>query len=71
MKRHIYFIPGTAATSKIFKGLSFPKESFELHYLEWILPTSKHESVDSYTNRFMEQISHENPIIIGVSFGGD
>ena len=70
MKRHIYFIPGTAATSKIFKGLSFPKESFELHYLEWILPTSKHESLDSYTNRFMEQISHENPIIIGVSFGG-
>ena len=32
-KTHIYFVPGLAASPKIFENLKFPKEKFELHFL--------------------------------------
>lgn len=70
MKKHIYFVPGTAANSKIFNRINFPKDKFELHYLEWLLPSSKNESIQSYSKRLCKNIHHKNPILIGVSFGG-
>ncbi|WP_152287424.1 alpha/beta hydrolase [Flavicella marina] len=70
MKKHVYFVPGTAANSKIFERIALPKEQFEMHFLEWISPISKNENLVSYAKRFSERIRHKNPIIIGVSFGG-
>ena len=70
MKKHIYFIPGTAANSRIFDRVEFPKEAFEIHFLEWLLPSSKNESLASYAKRLCVNINHINPILIGVSFGG-
>jgi len=69
-KIHLYFVPGTAASSKIFEHLSLPENLFEVHLLEWILPTHKEEPIVDYAKRMCAFIKHENPVLIGVSFGG-
>ncbi|WP_075341996.1 alpha/beta hydrolase family protein [Tenacibaculum agarivorans] len=69
-KTHIYFVPGLAANTKIFEYLSLPEEHFEVHFLEWILPLSLDESIENYAKRMCEVITHKNPILVGVSFGG-
>ncbi|MCM5663803.1 lipase family protein [Galbibacter mesophilus] len=66
---HIYFMPGMAANSLIFERIKLPEDSFELHYLEWKIP-NKNESIESYAKRMAADIAHENPVLIGVSFGG-
>ena len=68
--RHIYFIPGTAANSKIFDRIKLPEDQFQFHFIEWIIPVSKNESIEAYVKRLCQQISHQKPILIGVSFGG-
>ena len=70
MKKHIYLLPGTAANSKIFDRIELPKECFELHFLEWVLPTDKNESLEAYAGRMCQKIQHAKPILLGVSFGG-
>ncbi|RSC96206.1 lipase family protein [Tenacibaculum singaporense] len=69
-KTHLYFVPGLAANTKIFERISLPKEHFELHFLDWMLPTSIDESIEEYAQRLCAKIQHKNPILIGVSFGG-
>ncbi|MDO9275313.1 MAG: alpha/beta hydrolase [Lutibacter sp.] len=68
-KTHIYFVPGLAASSEIFEFLQFP-DKFELHFLEWLIPLSAHESIEAYAKRMSELVIEENPVLIGVSFGG-
>ena len=69
-KTPIYFVPGLAASPKIFDYLKFSKDTFELHYLEWLLPLSEDEPIEAYSKRMADLITDENPILIGVSFGG-
>jgi len=69
-KTHLYFVPGLAANTKIFERISLPEEHFELHFLDWMLPTSIDESIEEYAQRLCAKIQHKNPILIGVSFGG-
>lgn len=69
-KTHLYFVPGLAANTKIFEYLDLPKENFETHFLEWILPLSVEETIESYAKRMCESIKHDNSILVGVSFGG-
>ncbi|SDX83805.1 Pimeloyl-ACP methyl ester carboxylesterase [Lutibacter oricola] len=69
-KKHIYFVPGLAASSKIFEYLKLPEEDFELHYIEWLVPLSENEKIEDYALRMANQVIEENPILIGVSFGG-
>lgn len=69
-KTPIYFVPGLAANSKIFEYISLPKEKFEVHYLEWIPPNNVQESIQEYAQRMCSYIQEENPVLIGVSFGG-
>lgn len=68
-KTHIYFVPGLAASPEIFEFLQFP-DKFELHFLEWLIPLSAHESIEAYAKRMSELVIEENPVLIGVSFGG-
>ena len=70
IKSHIYFVPGLAASSTIFENLDLPKEQFEIHYLDWLVPISLDENISDYAQRMCENILHKNPILIGVSFGG-
>ncbi|WP_299007016.1 alpha/beta hydrolase [uncultured Tenacibaculum sp.] len=69
-KTHLYFVPGLAANTKIFERISLPEEHFELHFLDWMLPTSIDESIEEYAQRLCAKIQHKNPVLIGVSFGG-
>ncbi|MCF6349460.1 MAG: alpha/beta hydrolase [Flavobacteriaceae bacterium] len=68
-KTTIYFVPGLAASSSIFEYLQLP-ENFEIILLEWLIPKSKTETLNSYAKRMSENIKHTNFILVGVSFGG-
>ena len=69
-KKHLYFVPGMAANYKIFEHLQLDKNLYECHFLEWKIPTSKDEPIEMYAQRMCADITHKNPVLIGVSFGG-
>ena len=65
----VYFMPGLAASPKIFENIKLPGDRFECFFLEWFLPIDN-ESVTDYAKRMAAHVTHENPVLIGVSFGG-
>lgn len=65
----VYFMPGLAASPAIFENIKLPEEEFETVLLEWMIPLDK-ESLEDYALRMTKNIKHENPVLIGVSFGG-
>lgn len=65
----VYFMPGLAASPAIFERIKLDESIFETHLLEWEIPNAK-ESLEDYALRIAKKITHENPILIGVSFGG-
>ena len=69
-KIHIYFVPGLAASSKIFENIQLPENKFELHFLEWLIPLSLDESIEAYAKRMAALVSEKNVVLVGVSFGG-
>lgn len=62
-------MPGMAASPSIFERIQLPKATFEMHFLEWLLP-EKEETIEHYAQRVSENVTHENVILVGVSFGG-
>ena len=68
-KIHVYFMPGMAASSTIFERIQLPSDTFEMHLLEWLLP-EKEETIEHYAQRIAKNITHDNIILVGVSFGG-
>lgn len=65
----VYFMPGLAASTAIFENILLPEENFEMFFLEWFIPHKK-ETLSDYALRMSKEIKHENPVLIGVSFGG-
>jgi pimeloyl-ACP methyl ester carboxylesterase len=65
----VYFMPGLAASSAIFERIHLPETVFETVLLEWEIPLGK-ESLSEYAKRMTKKITHPNPVLIGVSFGG-
>ncbi len=65
----VYFVPGLAASISIFEHIKLPKDTFEMFFLEWFLP-NENETIGEYALRMCQNIKHENPVLIGVSFGG-
>lgn len=65
----VYFMPGLAASAMIFERIKLPEADFEVHLLEWEIPLTKESLVD-YAKRMTDKIKEENPVLIGVSFGG-
>ncbi|MCL7763515.1 alpha/beta hydrolase [Polaribacter sp. Z014] len=66
----IYLVPGLAAGPEIFENLELPKDKYEIHYLKWITPVAQEETIANYAMRMCEEVKTENPVLIGVSFGG-
>jgi pimeloyl-ACP methyl ester carboxylesterase len=66
---HVYCMPGLAANPTIFEKLALPEDKFEVHWLDWLLPRPK-ENIRDYSKRLCEKVKHEDPVLIGVSFGG-
>ncbi len=65
----VYFMPGLAASSSIFERLVLPDDQFEMFFLEWEIPLDN-ETLLEYAKRISKNITHENVVLIGVSFGG-
>src|SRR5690606_34006606 len=65
----VYFMPGLGASSLIFEHIKLDEQYYEMFFLEWKIPL-KNESLQDYAKRMCDEIKHENPILIGVSFGG-
>jgi pimeloyl-ACP methyl ester carboxylesterase len=65
----VYFMPGLAASTAIFERIALPEDAFEVYLLEWEIPLDG-ESLPDYAKRITRNIKHENPVLIGVSFGG-
>ena len=65
----VYFMPGMAASPKIFEHIKLPENQFKIHYLEWIIPIDN-ESISDYALRISKNIKHKNIVLLGVSFGG-
>lgn len=67
MKKTVYFISGLGADKRAFNflDLSFCNPIF----IDWIEPLPK-ETLEQYAQRMYQQIKDENPIIVGLSFGG-
>ena len=68
-KISVYFMPGLAANASIFERISLPKDQFDTHFMEWEIPFEK-ESLKEYAHRISKKITHKNPVLVGVSFGG-
>ncbi|MCB0452675.1 MAG: alpha/beta hydrolase [Aequorivita sp.] len=67
-KTHIYFVPGLAAGSEIFRNIKLP-EKYEIHILEWLIPENN-ESLQAYAKRMAFRVKEKDSILVGVSFGG-
>jgi pimeloyl-ACP methyl ester carboxylesterase len=65
--KHIYCISGFGADERIFSKINFWGN--DVHFIQWKIP-EKHESIESYASRMQQEITHPNPILIGLSFGG-
>ncbi len=65
----VYFMPGMAAAPSIFEHIVLSPDLFNVHVLEWFAP-DKGISLEDYAKVMCEKIEHENPVLIGVSFGG-
>jgi len=66
---HVYFMPGMAANASIFEFIKLPEDEFKMHFLKWIIPREG-ESLKDYALRMNKYITHENAVLVGVSFGG-
>jgi len=67
MNRRVYCISGLGASEQVFSKLNLP--GTELIVLKWLIP-KQHESFADYSRRMFEQVAEENPVLMGVSFGG-
>lgn len=65
--RPVYCISGLGADQRIFSHLEVPNVQFR--HLPWLIPTT-HEPIDAYALRMKAGIEGENPVLLGLSFGG-
>ena len=62
-------MPGMAANPSIFEHIKLPEDRFKIHWLEWEIPDPM-ESLEDYAKRMCLRVSHDQCVLIGVSFGG-
>jgi len=65
--KHIYCISGFGADERVFGKVDFGEN--DVHFIQWKIP-DKHETIESYASRMRKEISHSDPVLIGLSFGG-
>ncbi len=62
-------MPGLAASPAIFEYIDLPQREFQVHFLEWFTPYEG-MTIEAYAAELTQLVVHENPVLIGVSFGG-
>ena len=65
--RTIYCISGLGADERAFSNLKI--EGHKLHVIQWLQPRPN-ETLKHYAKRMRVAITEENPILMGLSFGG-
>ncbi len=65
--KNVYIFSGLGADKRVFQKMDFSENNAT--FVEWILP-NKNENIESYSKKLTEQIKHQKPILIGLSFGG-
>jgi pimeloyl-ACP methyl ester carboxylesterase len=65
--KNVYSFSGLGADKSVFQQMDF--SAYNAIFVEWISPT-RDETIESYARRLTDQIHHEKPILIGLSFGG-
>ena len=68
-KIHVYFVPGLAASTEIFRNIKLCEDKYVTHIIEWKIP-NKRESMTDYAKRLAEDVKQSDAVLIGVSFGG-
>lgn len=63
----IYCISGLGADEKAFSKLNI--EGYQLKVIDWV-ELVKNERLSHYASRMIQHINDENPILMGLSFGG-
>lgn len=63
----IYIFSGLGVDKRVFDNIDF--ENLNPNFVEWIEP-KKNEPLVNYCKRISQEIKAENPILIGLSFGG-
>lgn len=63
----IYIFSGLGVDERVFENINFT--GLNIEFIDWIDPI-KNESLKSYAKRISKKITVENPILIGLSFGG-
>lgn len=63
----IYCISGLGADEKAFSKLDV--KGFQLKFIHWLMPLPN-ETLSAYAQRMRQEIPEENPILMGLSFGG-
>jgi pimeloyl-ACP methyl ester carboxylesterase len=65
--KKIYCISGLGADEKAFARIRLP--GYQLVVLPWLMP-QKNETMEQYAKRMAAEVDTENPILMGLSFGG-
>jgi pimeloyl-ACP methyl ester carboxylesterase len=65
--KEIFLFSGLGADERAFGKLDF--SGYKIAFIQWINP-DKGESIENYAKRLSSQVTSENPILIGLSFGG-
>lgn len=66
-EKDIYFISGLGADERVFRDLKF--EGYRPVHIRWLEP-ERGESISNYAHRLTKQIQSDQPILVGLSFGG-
>lgn len=66
---HVYCMPGMAANSSIFEYIELPTDRFQIHLLDWTMP-SKDMDIRAYAKQMCRLVVHKEVVLIGVSLGG-
>jgi pimeloyl-ACP methyl ester carboxylesterase len=67
MSKTIYCISGLGADAKVFSNLKL--EGYTIQHIPWLVPGKK-ENLSDYATRMAVDITEQDPIVLGVSFGG-
>lgn len=65
--KHIYCVSGFGADDKVFS--KFDLHDHTVHFIRWNIPATN-DTIRQYAENLAQQIHHDNPLLIGLSFGG-
>lgn len=63
----IYIFSGLGVDRRVFDNIDFG--NLDVEFVDWIDPL-KNEPLENYAKRISQKITNDNPILIGLSFGG-